>query len=215
MVYVIPNRLSGEESAVRRYDRRRRRVRLNVRRTSIASGCSGIVYYICVRFALVLACLLTITGCYGHSKPTSISKPAPDFSIQDSDRSVSLNQLRGKIIVLNFWATWCPPCVEEMPSLVAMQKKLNAKDVTVLAISVDEDADAYHKFLKDHNIDLLTVRDPGQRNDTGVNSPVASRYGTFKFPETYIIDRGGTIRRKFIGPIDWNQAEILEYLSRL
>ena len=104
--------------------------------------------------------------------------------------------------MLNFWATWCPPCVEEMPSLVQMQKKFQSKDVIVLAVSVDDDPDAYHKFLKDHAIDLLTVRDPGgPKTDQGVNAPVASRYGTFKFPETYIIDRSGIIRRKFIGAI--------------
>lgn len=175
------------------------------------------VYYIRVRIASVFLLILTsgLAGCYHGSKPSSIGKAAPDFTIQDSDRSVSLGQLRGKIVVLNFWATWCPPCVEEMPSLVGLQKQLLGKGVIVLAVSVDDDADAYHKFLKEHAIDLLTVRDPGHRNDEGVTAPVASRYGTFKFPETYIIDRDGTIRRKFIGPIDWSQAEILEYLSRL
>ena len=167
--------------------------------------------------ALVFTCAaaLALSGCYGGSKPSSIGKAAPEFSIQGPDRSVSLSQLRGKIVVLNFWATWCPPCIEEMPSLVQMQKKFKNTDVTVLAVSVDEDADAYHRFLKDHGIDLLTVRDPGPRTDQGVSAPVASRYGTFKFPETYIIDRSGVIRRKFIGPIDWNQQEIVEYLSRL
>ncbi len=102
-----------------------------------------------------------------------------------------------------------------MPSLVQMQKKLQDKGVTVLAVSVDDDAGDYHKFLKDHDIDLLTVRESGQRTDKGVIAPVSSRYGTIKVPETYIIDRNGTIRRKFIGPVDWSQAEIVEYLSRL
>jgi len=179
---------------------------------------SSIVYYIGVRlYAVVLACSfpLILTGCYGHSKPSSINTPAPDFTIQDSERSVTLSQLRGKIVVLNFWATWCPPCVEEMPSLVQMQKGLRDKGVTVLAVSVDEDADDYRKFLKDHSIDLLTVREAGQRTPNGVIAPVSSRYGTIKVPETYIIDRNGTIRRKMIGPVDWSQTEILEYLTRL
>ena len=175
------------------------------------------VYYSCVRLATVLLFLLTIglAGCYHGSKPSSIGKPAPDFTIQDSDRSVTLSQLRGKIVVLNFWATWCPPCIEEMPSLVQMQKKMQDKNVIVLAVSVDDDSSDYHKFLKDHNIDLLTVRESGQRTDKGVIAPVSSRYGTIKVPETYIIDRNGTIRRKFIGPVNWSQAEIMEYLSRL
>jgi cytochrome c biogenesis protein CcmG/thiol:disulfide interchange protein DsbE len=175
-------------------------------------------YYICVRFlTLVLACCVVpaLTGCYHGAKPSSIGKPAPDFTIQDGEHSISLAQYRGRIVVLNFWATWCPPCIEEMPSLVQMQKKFKNSGVTVLAVSVDEDPDAYHKFLKDHGIDLLTVRDPAPKTDLGVTAPVASRYGTFKFPETYIIDRRGVIQRKFIGAIDWNQQEITEYLSRL
>jgi|SRR6476659_5903746 cytochrome c biogenesis protein CcmG/thiol:disulfide interchange protein DsbE len=177
-----------------------------------------LVYYSDVR---LLACLLlcafalVLTGCYGRSKPTSINIPARDFTVQDSDRSVTLSQLRGKIVVLNFWATWCPPCVEEMPSLVQMQKQMQGKGVTVLAVSVDDDADDYHKFLKDHSIDLLTVRETGKKTETGVIAPVSASYGTYKVPETYIIDRNGVIRRKFIGAVNWGQPEIVEYLSRL
>ena len=74
-----------------------------------------------------------MSGCYGRSKPSSINTPAPDFTIQDADHSVTLSQLRGKIVVLNFWATWCPPCVEEMPSLVQMQKKMQDRGIMVLA----------------------------------------------------------------------------------
>jgi cytochrome c biogenesis protein CcmG, thiol:disulfide interchange protein DsbE len=168
-----------------------------------------------VRLGLSFVCLLILTGCYSSSKPSSIGRVAPDFTIVDSDHSVSLSQLRGKIVVLNFWATWCPPCVDEMPSLVQLQKKFQGKDVTVLAVSVDDNGDDYHKFLKDHNIDLLTVRDPGQKTEKGVTAGVSMRYGTFKFPETYIIDRNGVIRRKFIGAVDWSQPEIVEYLSQL
>ena len=177
-----------------------------------------LVYYSDVRsLACLLLCAfaLVLAGCYGRSKPTSINIPARDFTVQDSDRSVTLSQLRGKIVVLNFWATWCPPCVEEMPSLVQMQKQMQGKGVTVLAVSVDDDADDYHKFLKDHSIDLLTVRETGKRTDTGVIAPVSSSYGTYKVPETYIIDRNGVIRRKFIGAVNWGQPEIVEYLSQL
>ena len=127
--------------------------------------------------------------------------------MQDADRKVSLNDLRGKIVVLNFWATWCAPCVEEMPSLVQMQQRLKGKGVEVLAVSVDVDESAYRKFLKDHNIDLLVVRDPEQKGN--------NLYGTFKFPETYIIDRGGVLRRKFIGPVNWTRPEMMEYLGSL
>jgi len=127
--------------------------------------------------------------------------------VQDGDRKVTLKDLRGKTVVLNFWATWCPPCVQEMPSLVQMQKKLADRGITVMAVSVDADESAYRKFIADHKVELLTVRDPAQRS--------SNLYGTFKFPETYIIDRSGIVRRKFIGAVDWNQSEVIDFLLKL
>jgi len=165
-------------------------------------------YYIRVKrfpcFPLVLTLLLA--GCYSGSRPTRIGSEAPDFTVKDDARAVSLHELKGKIVILNFWATWCPPCVEEMPSLVALQAKMKDQ-VTVLAVSVDVDEGAYKKFIKDHGVNLLTVRDPDQKSNT--------LYGTFKYPETYVIDRNGVVRRKFIGPVDWTSPDIVQYLSKL
>jgi len=132
---------------------------------------------------------------------------APDFTVQDSQNKVTLSQFRGQVVVLNFWATWCAPCVEEMPSLVEMQRRMKAKGITVVAVSMDVDASAYREFLKEHNVDLLTVRDPEQKS--------SSLYGTFKFPETYVIDRNGIMRRKFIGAVDWTEPDITEFLGKL
>jgi len=132
---------------------------------------------------------------------------APDFTVQDSDRTVTLSQFRGQIVVLNFWATWCPPCVEEMPSLVEMQRRMRAKGVTVVAVSIDVDERAYHQFVQQHGVNLLTVRDPGQKTP--------ALYGTHGWPETYIIDRNGVMRRKFIGPLDWTEPEVTDFLSKL
>ncbi len=156
---------------------------------------------------LVVTSVVTLSACYSGSRPPHIGANAPDFTVQDSDRSVKLSDFRGQVVVLNFWATWCPPCVEEMPSLVEMQRRMKAKGVTVVAVSVDVDQSAYRQFLKDHNVNLLTVRDPGQKS--------ASLYGTFKFPETYIIDRNGVMRRKFIGAVDWTEPEVTDFLSKL
>lgn len=150
--------------------------------------------------------LLLLAACYSGSRPPGIGSPAPDFTVRDGEKTVSLHDYKGQIVVLNFWATWCPPCVEEMPSLVAMQNQLKGR-VTVLAVSVDMDADGYHKFIQDHKIDLLTVRDPDQKSST--------LFGTYKFPETYVIDRQGKIRRKFIGAVDWTDPEIEQYLKDL
>ena len=150
---------------------------------------------------------MILSGCYSGSRPPRIGSNAPDFTVQDSDRSVTLSRYRGQVVVLNFWATWCPPCVEEMPSLVEMQRRMKPKGVTVIAVSMDVDQGAYNQFIKDHNVNLLTVRDPNQKSNT--------LYGTSKFPETYIIDRNGVMRRKFIGAVDWSTPEITDFLSKL
>jgi cytochrome c biogenesis protein CcmG/thiol:disulfide interchange protein DsbE len=151
--------------------------------------------------------LLALSGCYSGSRPSRIGRAAPDFTVGDSDRTVTLSQFKGQVVVLNFWATWCPPCIEEMPSLVEMQQRMKAKGVTVLAVSIDVDANAYREFLKQHGVNLLTVRDPDQK--------APSLYGTSKWPETYIIDRNGMVRRKFIGAVDWTDPEVIEYLGKL
>jgi len=157
--------------------------------------------------SLLLLSTSMLAGCYSGTRPPRIGNPAKEFSVQDSDRKVSLDQFRGQIVVLNFWATWCPPCVEEMPSLVEMQRRMKAKGVTVVAVSIDEDESAYRAFLKQHGVDLLTVRDPGQKTP--------ALYGTRGWPETFIIDRHGVMRRKFIGAVDWTEPEITDFLSKL
>jgi cytochrome c biogenesis protein CcmG, thiol:disulfide interchange protein DsbE len=159
-------------------------------------------------FAFLLICLLalTFTGCTDNPHVRMIGSPAQDFTVKDADRTISLHDYRGKIVLLNFWASWCAPCIEEMPSLVQLQKRMGPK-VTVVAVSIDEDEAAYHKFLRDHNVDLLTVRDPQQRTST--------MYGTTGWPETFVIDPKGTIRRKFIGAVDWTSPEIVDYLNKL
>jgi cytochrome c biogenesis protein CcmG, thiol:disulfide interchange protein DsbE len=175
-----------------------------------AAAMAAIGYYSCVRraslFSLAIACLL-LASCYSGTRPPRIGSPAPDFTVQDSDRKVTLSEYRGKVVVLNFWASWCPPCVEETPSLLDMQHRLRDKGVVVLAVSIDEDEGAYHRFLIDHRIDFLTVRDARAASN--------ALYGTFKFPESYIIDRNGTIRRKFIGEVDWTSPEVMDFLSKL
>lgn len=141
------------------------------------------------------------------SRPPRVGSTAKDFRVQDSDRTVSLNQFRGQIVLLNFWATWCPPCVEELPSLMNMQDRVRSRGVVVLGVSIDVDGDAYHRFLKQRNVNFVTVRDPEQK--------VAGMYGTSGWPETYVIDRQGTLRRKFVGPVNWDSPEVLDFLSKL
>ncbi|HLH05922.1 MAG TPA: TlpA disulfide reductase family protein [Terriglobales bacterium] len=151
--------------------------------------------------------LSLLVGCYGGTKPTRINTEAPDFTVQDGAQKISLRDFHGQVVVLNFWATWCAPCVEEMPSLVAMQQQLKNRGIKVVAISMDLDKGAYDKFVHEHAPDLLTVRDPDHQS--------SMLYGTYKYPETYVIDRKGVIRRKFIGAVDWTAPDIEQYLTSL
>jgi len=159
----------------------------------------------CARLTLALLLVTLLSACNG-GRPPRIGETAPDFTITDAQRTVTLSQLRGKPVLLNFWASWCAPCVEEMPSLVQLQRVVGNK-VTILAVSEDADDRPYQQFVRDHNVDLLTVRDTHQT--------VNGQYGTFKFPETYVIDKDGKIVRKFIGAIDWTNPEIVDYLNKL
>lgn len=160
-----------------------------------------------MRLFIALALLAALSGCYNGTRPPRIGSNAPDFTVQDSQNKITLSQYRGQVVVLNFWATWCAPCIEEMPSLVEMQRRMKAKGVTVLAVSVDVDEGAYKQFVRDHNVNLNTVRDPSGKSN--------GLYGTFKFPETYIIDRNGVMRRKFIGAVEWTAPDIIDFLSKL
>jgi thiol-disulfide isomerase/thioredoxin len=167
----------------------------------------------------LLLALLVSGGCERGDPPNLIGRRAPDFTVHDSDRTVSLHDLQhGKIIILNFWATWCPPCVEELPSLVAMQAQMKDR-VSVLAVNVDYDGDTYHRFLRDHNVNLLTIRDPLKDEDTSKIGPTVygttTLYATNGYPETYIIDTKGVVRRKFVGPVEWTSPEIVAYLNGL
>ena len=160
-----------------------------------------------MRTYIVIGLLTATIGCYSGSRPPRIGSNAPDFTVKDGDHSITLSQFRGNIVLLNFWASWCPPCVEETPLLIQMQHRLQDKGVIVVAVSIDVDEAAYHRFLRNYNVNIVTVRDPSQKT--------AALYGTHGWPETYVIDRTGVIRRKFVGPVDWNSPEVTQFLTHL
>ncbi len=159
------------------------------------------------RTLLLIGFLAALTGCYSGSRPPRIGANAPDFTVQDSDHKVALSDFRGQVVVLNFWGSWCAPCIAETPALVQMQRRMKDKGVVVLAVSIDVDDAAYHRFLKDFNMNMVTVRDGDHKS--------ADLYGTFGWPESYIIDRKGVIRRKFIGAVDWNSPEVTDFLLKM
>lgn len=137
-----------------------------------------------------------------------VGDDAPDFSLMsDRGQTIQLKDFRGKFLVLNFWATWCPPCLEELPSLNRFHEQFAQRGVVVLGISVDEDADTYREFLKKAGVQFLTARDPEKK--------VSRSYGTFKYPETYFIDKQGKIVQKIVGARDWTDPQLIADVGQL
>lgn len=157
---------------------------------------------------VVLAALCLILADSLRERVVVVGDRAPSFSIvTDDGRQISTAEFGGKVLVLNFWATWCPPCIDEIPSLGEMAKRLGPRGVVVLGVSVDRNAAAYERFRKQARISFLTARDPDAR--------ISSSYGTFKYPETYVIDSRGRVRQKHIGPRDWLEPELIQSIESL
>lgn len=151
---------------------------------------------------LLLACT---SGCDRGAHPAQTGRQAPDFTVSDGVTSVHLANYRGRVVLLNFWATWCAPCIEEMPALIQLHHE--RPDLAIVAVSIDEDPEAYSRFIARRHVDFVTVRDPAQK--------AAQLYHTEGWPETYIIDKTGIIRRKIVGDPDWTNPEIRAYLNSL
>jgi peroxiredoxin len=134
---------------------------------------------------------------------------APEFRLQKMDNGyLNLSDLRGKVVMVHFWATWCPPCVEEIPTLDRLYHSVIGKDFEMLAVSVDEGgAGAVAPFIQKNRLNVPVLFDPGRE--------VAGQYGTYKFPETYIIDRQGIVRYKAIGPRDWTDPSNIQILRNI
>lgn len=146
---------------------------------------------------------------YEPAKLAEIGDPAPGFQLEDTvGNKVSLADLRGKVVLVNFWATWCPPCRAEMPSMEKLNEALADDDFVMLAINVEENGrDVIPAFLKKtpHTFSVLY-------DDQGV---VQDLYGVYKFPESFVIRKDGVIDDKVIGAIDWAHPETIAYFKEL
>ena len=154
------------------------------------------------RFLLPLALL---PACNRGAHPAQTGKLAPDFTVSDGTSTVHLASYRGQVVLLNFWASWCMPCVEELPSLLALHHE--QPNLVILAVSIDEDPAAYSQLHR-----------PPPRRPHHRPRPRTVRRQALPhrmWPETYVIDRQGIIRRKFVGPQDWTSPEIVTYLKSL
>lgn len=146
---------------------------------------------------------------YLNPEAVAVGKPAPDFSLTGLDgRLVSLSDYRGKVVVVNVWATWCPPCVDEMPSLEKLHREFKDENFAILAVSIDSDgAAAVAPFMKKHGLTFTALMD--------TRAAVQTSYRTTGVPETFIIDKKGILVKKVVGPLDWAAPEVLRYIRKL
>ena len=135
--------------------------------------------------------------------------PAPDFQLEDTEgNQVSLSALRGKVVLVNFWATWCPPCIEEMPSMEKLHTSMANDDFVMLAVNTEDNGrTVVPAFLQKTPYTFPILYD-----DKGV---VQKLYGVYKFPESFIIRKDGTIAEKIIGPLDWSSPDTIAYFQKL
>lgn len=134
---------------------------------------------------------------------------APDFAVRDlTGKELRLSELRGKVVLVNFWATWCPPCREEIPSMVKLNQALAGKPFQMLAISIDEGGKgAVEQFFATSGQTLPAYLDGEDK--------VSRLYGTTGVPETFVVDKKGVILKKVIGGMDWSAPEVVGYLNGL
>ncbi len=139
-----------------------------------------------------------------------VGKKAPEFKAKDlSGKSVSLSSFKGKPILLNFWATWCPYCREERPYLNSLHKEYKDKGLVIIAVSVDKSEETMRKFLKKMPSDFIILHD----NDNAASGP----YGVYSLPTSFTVDRNGIIKGKFLGVRNWtdsNSKKVIEELIK-
>lgn len=161
----------------------------------------------CAVAAAAAVLVLFAVPSYRQGEASLAGKSADNFTAEIAGKTEHLSDFKGKVVVLNFWASWCPPCVSETPAMNHLQQYIASRNGVVLGGSIDEDPQAYDKFLKDYNVNFPTFRDPSKK--------ISLDYGTSIIPETYIIDRHGKIARKIIGEQQWDSAEMLAYFDAL
>ncbi len=168
---------------------------------------------------VIVTLALLATGCSAGSEPpdvkgqttpvegTQVGNLAPDFQLQNLDgQTASLGDLRGEPVLINFWATWCPPCRDEMPYLQQIYEEWSGKGLMLLAIDIGESPALVKEFLDEHNLSMPVLLD--------TESSVAEKYNIIAIPTTLFIDKDGIIREKRIGAFS-NKKEIEVYLGKI
>jgi peroxiredoxin len=164
------------------------------------------------KISLIVAfILLTAMGAYSPAdsdKSPPVIEKAADFSLKDPrGGAVSLSSMRGKVVLLNFWATWCPPCISEMPSLNKLYQELRPRGFEVVAVSLDKSAENVREYVSKKGFKFLVLIDE--------SNTVSRRYKVFSTPTTFLIDRKGNIVERFYGEYDWQDPDVKAKIEKL
>ena len=134
--------------------------------------------------------------------------PYPPLRLETLDgRMLAMEDLRGKVVLVNFWASWCPPCVHEMPSMAALKQALKARPFEILAINLAEDRSTIEAFLQEHPVNFPVLLDP--------SGTAVKRWRVFAYPSSYLLDKQGRIRYAAFGALDWNGREARALIETL
>src|ERR1039457_6726350 len=156
--------------------------------------------------AVLLIVLVFVLYSSIHERIIGVGDSAPDFTITaDNGQIITTASFGGRLLVLNFWATWCPACVEELPSLNQFAKEMAGSGVVVLGVSVDKNPKLYHDFLTRSHVSFTTARGP--------DAKISADYGTFIYPESYIIDSRGRVVQKIIGATNWTDGSMVNHVK--
>ena len=138
-----------------------------------------------------------------------VGQPLADFTLPDMDGNpVQLASLQGRVVFINVWTTWCPPCIEEMPTIQRLYEQLHPKGLEILAINMDAlGRQTVEPFLDRRRLTFPVLLDPESRTER--------LYGTAGVPESFIVDKAGRLVEKIVGPRDWAHPEIIALFERL
>lgn len=159
--------------------------------------------------ALCTLLLFLTAGCKSE-KAVAVGLSAPDLKIRDavSGSEVPPESLKGKVVFINFWASWCPPCREEMPSIEALYRELSAHDdFRMITVLYKDGYAAGSALVRREGFSFPVYEDMEGRS--------ARSYGVTGVPETYIVDRRGILKRRVLGPADWHSPEVKDFILAL
>jgi len=171
----------------------------------------AVFIFVAVTVLVIILSLKLNNSSFEFSNQVAIENnlPAPDFSFPGLDgKMVSLSDYKGKVVLINVWATWCPPCVDEMPSMEKLYQNFKGENFEILAVSIDEAGlKAVAPFMKKTNLTFPALIDS--------EGTIKTVYGITAIPESFIIDKQGFLIKKIVGPVDWATSPIYRFFSDL